>query len=66
MNTLRLSGFTKLPMRLWRRFQISRAMRMYRDVSGLEHAAKTLKAEADELMRRHAEDPQKRLDLGDD
>jgi hypothetical protein len=35
-------------------------------VIAMESEAKRLKAKADMLMRRHAEDPQRRLPLGDD
>jgi hypothetical protein len=35
-------------------------------VIAMEAEAKRLKAKADMLLRRHAEDPQRRLPLGDD
>ena len=66
MNTWGLSALGKMPARLWRRFRIWRAMRMYVRVIDLEVEARCLKIEADLLMRKHAEDPQQRLDLGDD
>jgi hypothetical protein len=53
-------------MRLWHRFQIWRAKRMYVRVKRMELDAARLLAKADLLMRRHAEDPQRRLPLGDD
>jgi hypothetical protein len=66
MNTWGLSALGKLPMRLWRRFHIWRAKRMYRWVERQPERAAAVKAKADALMRRHAEDPQARLPLGDD
>lgn len=66
MNTLRLSALGKLPARLWRRFNIWRAKRLYRLVERQPEKTAALKARADALMRRHAEDPQRRLPLGDD
>jgi hypothetical protein len=53
-------------MRLWHRFQIWRARRMYERVKRIEAEAAALLAKADLLVRRHAEDPQRRLPLGDD
>lgn len=55
-------GLTKL----WHRFQIWRALRLYRSVLRHEADAWTDKAEADRLMTKHAEPPQPRLPLGDD
>ena len=68
MNTSQLSALIKAPMRLWHRFHIWRAKRMYRWVELQPEKAAKVKAKADLLMRRHAEDPQKRLPgiLGDD
>lgn len=51
---------------LWHRFNVWRAKRMYRRVTEIERQALWLMATADALMRRHAEDPQQRFDLGDD
>jgi hypothetical protein len=48
-------------MRLWHRFHVWRARRMYLRVLLLETAAVGLMDRANELMRRHAEDPQKQL-----
>jgi hypothetical protein len=56
----------KAPMRLWRRFQIWRAKRMYERVARMELESRALFEKANDLMRRHAEDPQARLPLGDD
>lgn len=61
MNTLRLSVRGSLPVNLWHRFNIWRAKRMYREVIDMAAKAEWLKTEADELMRRHAEDPQRSL-----
>lgn len=58
------------PMRprkgLWHRFHVWRAKRIYRRIVTMEGEALALKAKADALMRKHAEPPQLRLDLGDD
>ena len=53
-------------MRLWHRFHVWRARRMYARIKRMEEEAEALMAKADALMRRHAEDPQRRLPLGDD
>jgi len=66
MNTSRLSAIGKLPHALWRRFNIWRANRMYVRVARMEMQSRALFEKANELMRRHAEDPQPRLPLGDD
>ncbi len=66
MNTSQLSAIGRLPHRLWRRFHIWRAKRMDARVIAMGSEARRLKAKADALMRKHAEDPQQRLDLGDD
>lgn len=66
MNTLGLSALGQTPARLWRRFNIWRANRMYARVKAMPETAQRLKSRADQLMRRHAEDPQRRLPLGDD
>lgn len=57
MNTWEFSRLTKLPMRLWRRFHIWRAMRKYALVKLLEAGARVEKAEADALMVKHAQPP---------
>lgn len=66
MNTSQSNGLGRLPMRLWHRFNVWRAMRLYRRVAKMWPEAEFLKARGDMLMRRHAEDPQRRLPLGDD
>lgn len=66
MNTWGLSALGQMPARLWRRFNIWRANRMYARVKAMPAEAQGLKNAADQLMRRHAEDPQARLPLGDD
>ena len=66
MNTSRLKGLGTLPMALWHRFHIWRARRMYLRIVYANVRALSIKAHADYLMRKHAEDPQSRLPLGDD
>jgi hypothetical protein len=39
---------------------------MYARIQRMELEAERLLLKADELMRKHAEDPQRRLPLGDD
>jgi hypothetical protein len=66
MNIWGLNALGRAPMRLWRRFQIWRAHRIY---AGIPAKAEKLQRDlhkADLLMRKHAEDPQRRLPLGDD
>lgn len=53
-------------MWLWHRLHVWLAMRTYACIPELERLATALMANADARMRRHAEDPQQRLDLGDD
>ena len=50
----------------WHAFGIWRAMRKYARVTRLRWEAEIEMQEADELMRKHAHDPQARLPLGDD
>lgn len=52
--------------RRWHAFNVWRAMRKYARFQQMAKEAEALKHEADELIRRHAEDPQARLPLGDD
>lgn len=66
MNTSQLSELGRTPMRLWRRFNVWRANRLYARVEAMPAEALRLKSKADQLMQRHAEDPQRRLPLGDD
>lgn len=66
MNIWQSNALSKALVRQWHRFHVWRAMRMYRRVAQMWPEAEVLKARADMLMRRHAEDPQQRLDLGDD
>ena len=56
----------KLLTKAWHRFGVWRAMRKYARVTRLRWEAEIEMQEADELMRRHAHDPQARLPLGDD
>lgn len=64
MNTWGLSTLGRLPMRLWRRFHIWRAKRMYARVMRMEPESERLLNKADRLMRKHAEDPQQRFPFG--
>jgi hypothetical protein len=64
MNTWGLSALGRMPMRLWHRFHVWRAKRMYARVKRMEGDALALLAKADALMRRHAEDPQQRFRFG--
>lgn len=57
MNTWPSRALITAPIRLWHRFQIWRAMRMYAEVSALERAAWLIKMEADRLMTKHAVPP---------
>jgi hypothetical protein len=66
MNTSKSSGPIGPLLRLWHRFNIWRAMRMYRRLVAMASEAEAMKAKADMLMQKHAEDPQSRLPLGDD
>ena len=66
MNTWGSSALLKLPMRLWHRFHIWRAKRMYAQVDQKDREAKAIFDRATSLMRRHAQAPQSRLPLGDD
>ena len=61
MNTWGSSALGSLPVRLWHRFNIWRARRMYAEIVELHQRAEWLMTEADELTRRHAEDPQRRF-----
>lgn len=66
MNTSRSNAPLKALLRPWHAFNIWRAIRMYRRIQAMAREAVAMKSKADELMRRHAEDPQSRLPLGDD
>ena len=57
MNTLRLSGFGKLPARLWKRFQYWRAMRMLSRVVWHKNEAARLYATANRLIGRNVLPP---------
>ena len=54
------------PINLWHRFRLWQAKRLYRRVILLEQEALSAFQRANDLTRKHAESPQKRLDLGDD
>lgn len=60
-----MSQLSKL-IALWNCFGVWRARRKYRQVVRMAARAELLNAEADRLMKRHGEDPQGRLALGDD
>ncbi len=66
MNTSPLSALGKALATPWHRFNIWRANRMYARVARMEAEARALFEKANALMRKHAQDPQGRLDLGDD
>jgi len=66
MNTWGSSELLRTLRRLWHRFHIWRAKRMYARVDRLDREAKVIFDRANALMRRHAEDSQRRLPLGDD
>ncbi len=66
MNISGLSALGRLPARLWHRFHVWRANRMYAQVIQMEQDAREIFEEATRLIRKHAEDPQPRLPLGDD
>lgn len=66
MSIWRLNVPGRALIGLWHRFHIWRAQRKYARVVALRMEAERLFAKANELMRRHAENPQGRLPLGDD
>lgn len=66
MNISKSLPFTNALWRLWARFNIWRAKRMYRRLGSEWERLTVLKARADKIIRRYAEDPQTRLPLGDD
>ena len=51
-------------MRLWRRFQLWQAMRLYAFVPVLERLARRITARADRLVRDSTVDPQQRFRFG--
>jgi hypothetical protein len=57
MNTYKSSELTRLPMRLWRRFQHWRAMRIYRRVDRMHFEAQVLTYRADRLIAKHVKPP---------
>lgn len=57
MNMSRSWPLTKLPMRLWRRFNVWRARRMYARIIAMHVRSLSLKAHADWLMRENAQPP---------
>lgn len=66
MNTSQSNGLIWRPIRLWHRFHVWRAKRMYARVERMDREAQVIFEKANALTRRHAEDPQRRLPLGDD
>ncbi len=65
MNISTLSGPTKLPMRLWRRFQHWRAMRIYARVRRLSERGRLLTAKADRLIGTNVKPPMPLFDRMD-
>lgn len=57
MNISQLSGLTRLPMRLWRRLNHWRAMRLYAQVRRMPHRAAALTAKADRLIGKNIRPP---------
>lgn len=57
MSTWELNALGKTPMRLFRKFQYWRAMRMYRRVVALHREAEALVAEADRLIGQNVKPP---------
>ena len=66
MNTWGSNGLLRTLRRLWHRFHIWRAKRMYARVERMDREAQAIFEKANALTRRHAEDPQRRLPLWDD
>lgn len=57
MNISRSSGLITMPMRLWRRFNHWRAMRIYAQVRRMPHRAAALTAKADRLIGKNVRPP---------
>lgn len=57
MNTARSSRLTATPMRLWRRFNHWRAMRLYARVRRMPHLAAAMTAKADRLIGKNVRPP---------
>lgn len=57
MNTSQSNGLTAMPMRLWRRFNHWRAMRIYAQVRRMPHRAAALTAKADRLIGKNVRPP---------
>lgn len=66
MNTSRFRPLMKLPMRLWHRFHIWRARRMYTHIAHETAKLQATRAHADFLMRKHAQAPCPLFDRLDD
>lgn len=65
MNTYESKEPTKGPMRLWRRFQYWRGMRIYARIARMAVRARLLKAEADKLIGRNVRPPMPLFDRDD-
>lgn len=65
MNISQLNGLTRLPMRLWRRFNHWRAMRIYSQVRRMPHRAAELTAKADRLIGKNVRPPMPLFDRDD-
>lgn len=61
MKCTQSSTPTSVLVRLWHRYNVRRAMRIYRRVPIEASKLEAEKAWADELMRRHADPPQQNL-----
>lgn len=57
MNISQLSALTRLPMRLWRRLNHWRAMRLYAQVERMPERAAELTAKADRLIGKNVRSP---------
>lgn len=57
MNISRSSGLITMPMRLWRRFNHWRAMRLYAQVRRMPHRAAAMTAKADRLIGKNVRPP---------
>lgn len=57
MNISQSRGLTRLPMRLWRRFNHWRAMRLYARVRRMPEQAAELTAMADRLIGKNVRPP---------
>lgn len=66
MNTNQSNARGSGLIKLWHRFGIWRAKRIYSQMEREAERAERRFEKANELMRKHADPPQQRLPLGDD